>query len=65
MTDTEAQLKQELAVAEAKIVKWENTFANLSHSLKGSIAGIQGTLSSIITDGDRASSIKAKEGALS
>ena len=60
MIDTEAQLRQELAVAEAKVVNWENTFANLSHSLKGSIAGIQCTLRSIVTDGDRSSGINAQ-----
>ena len=50
MTDNEVQLSEKLAEAEAEIVDWEKRFANLSHSMKGSIASIQGALQYVIND---------------
>jgi signal transduction histidine kinase len=48
--NNETQLRQQLAEAEAKVIQWENRFANLSHSMKNSIASIQGALRYVIND---------------
>ncbi|MCF6175550.1 MAG: hypothetical protein L3J71_07270 [Victivallaceae bacterium] len=45
---TEEQLKLELAEARNEVRDLENRFANLSHSLKGSVAGIQAALHNAI-----------------